>query len=718
MKRACFLAVLLLTMIPLTSSADEFNRIPRRWKWVSKTDVAFTYDGSFKDPQGFVFNTKKASVTQGVNCPEKFADFPVKPHGAVNLTFSPDSSKIAFTRDNDLYFVDIASGQETRLTYDGTDLILNGYASWVYYEEIFGRPSRYRAFWWSPDSKKLAYYRFDNTQVPLFPIYSPFGQDGSLNNTRYPKAGERNPEVRIAMVDVSRQICDAASASEATVWADFDSSQDQYFGTPFWGPDSREFFVSREPRTQNTLDLYSVSVNDGSKRVIYHESYPTWLDWIDGVIFTRSGLYMARAFETGWQQIYFLSYDGKTFERLTDGCNWGISLVAVDEARNEVYFTAKRTSTTRQALYKTGPFRQVLTLTDPAYNVSRVAMSPDLKYFVAAFDNARTPTKVGIFSTDRILVTEKMSAKSRAKAQNTNAERCRGRVIADMAGPDWDPSRYSLPQEVFIVTDDGFRLPGLMTVPKDLDTSAVARYPVHFEVYGGPDTPYVRDIWRMPDAKSNQWFPDNGIIHLTVDPRSAGHNGRAGEDMAYRQLTVYEIQDYVAWAKWITSFKYVNAAKLGVEGFSFGGTTTAMLLSQASEYFHYGIAGGGVYDWQLYDTHYTERFMDTPQNNPEGYKVACALNWISGYPTGFGDDSAVPAGPGAVPSCMLKLTHGTGDDNVHFQNTLQLIDVMQRSGRKFEFMIYPDGMHGYRGAQGAHSLASDHDFWTRYLLEK
>lgn len=706
---------MLLFMASFTAMADEFNEIPRRWKWVSKTEVAFSYDGSFKDANGFVYNAKKAKTVPGVNFPDKFADFPVKPEGAVNLTYSPDSTMLAFTRDNDLYYVEIASGKETRLTFDGTDLILNGYASWVYYEEIFGRPSRYRAFWWSPDSKKLAYYRFDNTEVTLFPIFSPFGQDGSLNNTRYPKAGEKNPEVRIAIVDLAKAASDVASA---TVWADFDEKEDQYFGTPFWGPDSQEFFVSREPRTQNTLDLYSVSVKDGSKKAIYHETYPTWLDWIDGVIFTPRGLYMARAFETGWQQIYFLSYDGKTFERLTDGCNWGISILGVDELHNEVYFTARRSSSSRYALYKTGPFRQVLTLSDPAYNIAKVTISPDFQYFVGSYDNGRTPTKVGLFTTSRILVTDKMSAKAKAKANATNAARCKGTLIADMAGSDWDPSKYALPQEVFIVTEDGFRLPGLMTVPKDLDTSAVAKYPVHFEIYGGPDTPYVRDYWRMPNSRTNQWYPDNGIIHLTVDPRSAGHNGRAGEDMAYKQLTVYEIQDYVAWAKWITSFKYVNADKVGVEGFSFGGTSTVMLLSQASEYFRYGIAGGGVYDWQLYDTHYTERFMDTPQNNPEGYKAACALNWIDKYPVGFGANATVPAAGASVSPVMLKLTHGTGDDNVHFQNTLQLIDKMQKGNKNFEFMIYPDGMHGYRGYQGTHSLCADQDFWTKYLLEK
>ncbi|MGM9766107.1 MAG: DPP IV N-terminal domain-containing protein, partial [Candidatus Cryptobacteroides sp.] len=166
---------------PIHSGAQEFNRIPATWKWISADEAVFSCDGTYTDEGAFSVKCPSMRVKTGVTAPEKFADFPIKPEGAVNLTFSPDSTKLAFTRDNDLYVVDISTGEEKRLTNDGSDLIMNGYASWVYYEEIFGRPSRYRAFWWSPDSRKIGFYRFDNTEVPMFPIYSPFGQDGKLN---------------------------------------------------------------------------------------------------------------------------------------------------------------------------------------------------------------------------------------------------------------------------------------------------------------------------------------------------------------------------------------------------------------------------------------------------------------------------------------------------------------------------------------------------------
>jgi dipeptidyl-peptidase-4 len=183
--------------------------------------------------------------------------------------------------------------------------------------------------------------------------------------------------------------------------------------------------------------------------------------------------------------------------------------------------------------------------------------------------------------------------------------------------------------------------------------------------------------------------------------------------MIYRQLTVNEIKDFCSWADWLKSLPYVDGDKIGVEGFSFGGTMTCMLLMQAPDKFHYGIAGGGVYDWALYDTHYTERYMDTPQNNPDGYAVSKVLNYVKGYPVSYHAEAPRVH----TDSVMLKITHGTGDDNVHHQNTLQLIDSLHKEGKKFDFMIYPDGMHGYRGYQGRHFKAANKEFWLKYLFD-
>ena len=714
-----FLLVCLAVVMALTAGAKDFEKVPVAWKWLDSKEAIFSYDGTFADSSAFAVDARTGKTRTGVSAPAKYSEFPVKPEGAVNLTYSPDSTKLAFTRNNDLYVVDIASGKEQRLTFDGTDLILNGYASWVYFEEILGRPSKYKAFWWSPDSRKIGFYRFDNTNVPLFPIYSAFAKDysgdpshptaapamsqspkvtnlgigGSLSETRYPKCGQTNPEVRIGIVDVpdfqSETVKVKSDGSYLLqpdiVWADFDPTIDQYFGIPLWGADSQEFFIARMPRLQNTLDLYSVSVRDGSKKHIYNETYKTWIDWMDQVVFTDKGLYMVRNFETGWQQIYFLSYDGKEFRRLTDGTNWTVSILRVDEKKGEVYFTAKRDASVRQAVYKVDSKGVVTALTDPAYNAVGVEFSPDGKYFIASYSNVTTPTKVALFQTSGGGIVSAGHGGDIAEANlrgpvmqklRKGVYGLKGMVVADAATPDYNPSDYALGKLVHMTTPDGFVLPGMIVYPKNFDPSK--KYPVHVDIYGGPDTPVVRDRWTAPSS-ATQWWSENGIIQIWVDPRAGGHNGRAGLDMIYRQLTVNEVKDFIAWADWLKSQPYVDGDKIGVEGFSFGGTMTSMLLMQAPDRFHYGIAGGGVYDRALYDTHYTERYMDTPQNNPEGYKVSRALEYVQGYPATFVCNCLHPASGADMPvePVMLKITHGTGDDNVHHQNTLLLVDALQ-----------------------------------------
>lgn len=733
------LAAIVAASFHAAASSDlpqkKFNDVPSSWKWISGNEVMFSYDGTYTDSLAFSVNARTGRKKTGVRAPEKYTEMPLKPEGAVNLTYSPDSSMLAFTRDNDLYVADIATGRETRLTFDGTDLILNGYASWVYYEEILGRPSRYRAFWWSPDGKKIGFYRFDNTQVPLFPIYSPFGQDGKLDNTRYPKAGERNPEVRIGIADVESACSDGRPE---IVWADFDRTDDQYFGIPFWSADSREFFVARMPRIQNTLDLYSISAADGSKKAVYHEQYDTWIDWISDVTFTEKGLYMARRFETGWEQIYFLSYDGSVLRRLTSGRNWGISLIRVDEKTGEVFFTARRDSRVRETLYRLFPGREdmpsaapghladcsgnygIEPLTDISYDIKNVRFSSDGKYFAASFSNYATPVKVAVFETYRKTgttvdpMTEGLAVSASpyfavCPGEPYEMNVSRSRIVADMAYEGYSPDDHALPRLIWLQTPDGFSIPAAVTYPSGFDHRN--NYPVHVDIYGGPDTPLVRDRWTTPSEKS-RWWSDNGIIQVVADCRAAGHNGRAGTDMVYRNLTDWPVKDFISWAEYLQTLPYVKGDKIGVEGFSFGGTMTAMLLFRAPDKFHYGVAGGGVYDWALYDSHYTERYMETPQTNPEGYKAARAIEYVDSYPVTYGSSDTDAAGDEPV---MLKLTHGTGDDNVHFQNTLQLIDALQKACRKFDFMIYPDGMHGYRGYQQEHFTAANREFWLKYL---
>ena len=578
-----------------------------------------------------------------------------------NHLWAPDSTWCAYNLGGDLYLKNKA-GEVRRLTTDGSETMLNGYSSWVYFEEIFGRPKHHRSFWWSPDSKILAFYRYDDSVVPMFPIYSPFGQDGTIRRTHYPKAGEPNPEVRIGFIDLSKAKFRKGTLREKDiVWAQFDYSQDGYFGIPFWGADSKTFFVGREPRIQNTYDLYAVKASDGSTKAIYHETYPTWVDWPADMLFADDGLYMVRAFETGWEQIYFLSYDGARFERLTGGPNWRVRLIRRNATTGDIYFTAQRDSRVRSALYCLSADGSVCPVTPTAYNVDKVVIPEDCGSVTARLSNSTTPQfdwKDGAFEVP--------------------------------AAPD----SLALPKVISIPAEDGQAMWALITYPKDFDSTKV--YPVHMEVYGGPGNPYVTDRWRP----ANKWWSDEGFIHIVADSRVAGHSGRAGTDLDHKDLTTTPIKDFCTWAEWLKSKPYVG--KIGVEGFSFGGTNTALLLLDHSDLFSCGIAGGGVYDWMLYDTHYAERFMSTPEDNPEGYADK-VMNHVKNYP---GDGST-----------MLRITHGTGDDNVHFQSSLQLIDALQRECKQFELMIYPDGMHGYRGYQGKHSWESDKQFWIKYLKQ-
>ena len=280
------------------------------------------------------------------------------------------------------------------------------------------------------DSRKIGFYRFDNTEVPLFPIYSPFGQDGSLKETRYPKAGEKNPVVTIGIADLSDFRENPRNCPDQDIlWLDFGNDPEQYFGTPFWGPDGDSFFVSRMPRSQQSLELYGVSAADGTKSMIYSESSSTWVDWISGALFTRDGLYMPRCLDSEWQQVYFLSYDGKELRQLTDGKFWNISLLHVDPTGKEIFFSSKNESTVRASVYRTDKKGRTSILTDPAYDVRSAVFSPDGKYFAASYSNSVTPVRVAVFPAS-------------GKVPS-------GNIVADMAGADFDPSDYASISERF-----------------------------------------------------------------------------------------------------------------------------------------------------------------------------------------------------------------------------------------------------------------------------
>ena len=655
------------------------NAVPMVTGWADKNTVTLA-ERSGKDFKFFNYNIKTGAKTPVENSPREIAPVPEQmkkfqsqavAKNAKNPTLSPDKTKVAFTdADNNLCVWDAATSQVKKLTTDGTNVIMNGYASWVYYEEILGRPSKYKAFWWSPDSKTVAFYKFDDSCISMFPIYDSRGKHGFITETRYPKAGDKNPEVKIAFVNVE---------DGNTVWADFDHTQDQYFGIPFWNADGNRFIIPWMPREQNNLVLYTVNPADGSKEFIYNENQQTWIDWMEDMHFTEDGFFMVRDFDM-WEQIYFQSFDGKRLDKITEGKNWGTRIIKVDMKEGSIYFTTRREVSTRNDVYKVSlKSKKIERLSYGEYNWTGVSIAPDNKHFVAQYSNSNTPTRVAVVSIGKKPVEK---------------------IIADSKGANFDQYKLAIP-EMMSIEVDGYVLPAQVIWPLDLDSTK--KYPVLVSMYGGPNAGTVMDTWKGISEK-NQWWANEGIIQISIDHRASGHCGKEGLNFLHRNLLNIELVDYIEWIKELHKRPFVNRDKVGITGFSYGGSMTMLACTAGNDYFKYGIAGGGVYDWGLYDSHYTERYMDRPQDNPDGYANTRMMLKVDRYK---GDSTN-----------YVKITHGTSDDNVHMQNTMQLIGALQDAGKQFDLMMYPGEFHGYRGKKSLHSTTGDYIFWYKHLLGK
>lgn len=584
-----------------------------------------------------------------------------------NPTLSPDGKYVAFTRNSDLYAVEVATGKEIRYTTDATDVIYNGYSSWVYFEEILGRPTKYKAFWWAPDSKHIAFMRFDDTKVPMFPINGSTGQHGYVEKTRYPKAGDPNPEVKIGFVPAT---------GGAIVWADFNEKDDQYFGTPYWSYDGSNMMVQWMNRGQDNLKFYAVNPKNGAKKEIYDEKQSSWVDLdYDGRItyLEDKKHYILKSDKTGWAHLYLYTLDGKLISPLTSG-KWQVKeLLQVDEKNKIVYFTARKEASTTTDLYRVNyDGKGLKRLTFGAYS-HQVALSPYGNKFITTYSNVSTPPKIALVDNNGKIIKE----------------------IADSKSPAFDSFSFGKTEMITIPTDDGYNLPAVITYPTDFDETK--QYPVIFSIYGGPNAGTVTNTWKNI---TTQWWANEGIIQIAVDHRASGQFGKEGVALMHRNLGKWEMKDYITAAKWLKAKPWVNNKKLLITGHSYGGYITTMALTQGADYFDYGYAGAPVTSWELYDTSYAERFMDTPQENPEGYKNASVLTYVDQY------------------KGLLRIMHADMDDNVHMQNTIQLINKMEDANKHFELMIYPGGRHGWTSTKGKHDFTERVRFYYQHLLEK
>lgn len=580
---------------------------------------------------------------------------------------SPDKKSVAFLRNNDLYVINLATEQEVRYTHDGSETIMNGYASWVYYEEILKRTSNYQAYWWSPDSKHIAFYRFDDSQVPLFQLYNASGQHGFTERTRYPKAGDPNPKVKVGVASV---------VSSEVVWADFDQEVDHYFGKPYWRPNGTGLLVQWMPRRQNNLKLFDVNPDNGKVAEIYNEKQNTWIDWIDRFYWVNDGFVMVRDFD-GWEQIYYHSSDGKLKQKLTNGQNWQVKVIRVDEKKQTIYYNTNAELSTRTDIYCVGMNgKRQKRLSFGPYSHDKVFLSPDGKHLITQYSNMETPDRIALvnITTGQIF------------------------PIADSKASTFNPAKLVKKEIVWMEAKEGLHLPATITWPSKMEIGK--KYPLSIRIYGGPKHQLVSDNWVDPVVSEK----DEQVIKVVFEHRGSGHCGKIGLNYLYGNLGKWEMEDYISWMKILLKNPYVDSTRVMISGGSYGGYLTALALTYGAEYFKYGISSYPVTDWKLYDSHYTERYMGLPKENPKGYAFGSVLNHVDRYQS-YG------------PS-MLLIQHGAMDDNVHIQNTYQLVDLLQRKNKSFELMIFPTERHGWKGPKIPFTVAVKDVFEQKYIFNK
>ncbi|MEO6254376.1 MAG: DPP IV N-terminal domain-containing protein [Ferruginibacter sp.] len=589
----------------------------------------------------------------------------------INQTLSPDGNYIAYTKNNDLYTVNLNTKKETRLTKDGSETILNGYASWVYMEEILGRRGRYRSFWWSPDSKRIAFFRSDDSKIPVFTITDGTGLHGLVETQRYPKVGDPNPEVKVGIVEPE---------GNNIVWAAFNEKDDQYFGLPYWKPDGSSLLVQWMNRLQDNLIIYEVNNFTGAKTEFYNEKQKSWIDLDDqgGRIqfLKQSAGLILTSDVSGWNHLYLHNMKGKLVNAITAGKFTVTNVNYVDEEKGIVYFTARsQENTARNDFYRiniNGKNMERLTLGD--FNNS-INLSPGGSYFITTYNNAATPSKMTLMSTKRKIIKE----------------------LGDGKGEEFNNYNIAKTEIIRVKSDDGlYDLPMKVTWPLNMDRNK--KYPVLISVYGGPNAGTVMDTWGLNG--NQQWYAKEGLIQVSMDHRASGHFGKEGVANMYHNLGYWEMKDYSTLAKWLIANGGADAKKICITGFSYGGYMTCYALTYASDVFTHGMAGGSVTDWNLYDSHYTERFMGTPANNAEGYKSSSVMTHADKY------------------KGMIQIVHGMIDDNVHIQNSIQFISKLQDLKKDFEFMPYSGGRHGWGGNKGIHFQNMKTKFIYKYLLEK
>ncbi|HEX8354799.1 MAG TPA: S9 family peptidase [Pyrinomonadaceae bacterium] len=578
--------------------------------------------------------------------------------------FSPDGSLVSFVRGNDLYVVDVRTRAERRLTRTGNEKTLNGVLDWVYEEEIYGRGNR-RGYWWSPDSRRLAYLNFDERPVKTFPVVDHIPRRQVLEDTPYPLAGDPNPLVRLGVVE---------AAGGETRWVDLAGYEptDSLVVRVAWSPDSRRVVYQAQNREQTFLDLNAADPATGKSTRLFRETTKAWVEaFDDNPRWLKDGSFLWRSERTGWLHVYHYAADGRLIKQLTDG-PWEVrGLDAVDEAGGWLYFHGTEHSHIAEHAYRVRLGGGGLKRLTEAEGNHRPNFSPTGAYFLDAWSDVNTPTQVRLYRADGTL--EKVLSENKVDAL----------------------AQYKLGKVEFmrVRTRDGFAMEAMMIKPPDFDSSK--KYPVMSYTYSGPQAPSVRNGWGGSRYMWHQMLAQKGYIVWICDNRTASGKGAESAWKGYQNLGELELKDLEEGLDALRAMPFVDASRIGLWGWSYGGFMTSYALTH-SKSFKMGIAGGTVSDWRLYDSIYTERVMKTPQNNPNGYDKSSVLKAAKNL------------------SGRLLLIHGAMDDNVHMQNTTQLAFELQKAGKQFDLMIYPTQRHGV-----ANPLQAKHMYqmMTDYILK-
>jgi dipeptidyl-peptidase-4 len=464
-------------------------------------------------------------------------------------------------------------------------------------------------------------------------------------------------------------------ANSTTTWIKTDYNIDQYIAWPFWTPDSRKLAIQVLNRKQNEIKIILADPATGNFTQIYDESRKTWVEFFEDVCVLQNGSgFILRSYRNDWENLYYYAWDGKLIQQLTN-LNFRVTGInKLDEVSKQVYFSATGTESTDSHQFRVGLDGKKLLQITSGEGTHNVSISPKGSYFIDTWNSIKSSGSI--------------------VAYNKGGKQIK--VIHKFEQPVYDPSRNAKQVMLKIKTTDGlFNMPAIITYPVNFDS--IKKYPVVFTIYGGPNSKNVSNKWQ---GGKPSWYAQNGIITFTVDHRGSGQFGKKGMDYLYSSLGKWEILDYEDAVKWLRTKSYVDPARIGITGSSYGGYMTCLALTKGADFWTHGFAGSSVTDWRLYDDVYTERFMDTPHDNPEGYKDSSPLTFVDNY------------------KGKLYMVHGDMDDNVHLQNSIYLISKLEDEGKIFEFMLYPEGRHGWGGAKSTHSKNEANDFWLRSFFGK